>query len=72
MQKIIPDLRHVVEEVDRALFRLLEERARLVETLGSPVRVAVDDILARHEGRLDAEAIRRVARAVDEAFGAKS
>ncbi len=77
----VTDHRYQLLRLDRAIFELLDARARLVEEMagagsdepsraGAP-RVAADDILARHAGALGADRIRAIAAAIDGAFGAE-
>lgn len=63
-----PETRHQLRSLDRALLSLLDERARLLESVdaGDPGRAAaVDDMLRRHEGPFSAEGIAEVFEAID-------
>ena len=65
-----PDLRYQLKLLDASIFNLLDERARLMESMSERPQVAIDDILARHEGQLSAESQKELASAIDAAFGA--
>jgi hypothetical protein len=60
-----PCLRHQLNHLDRALLALLDERARLVADL--PQRAAIDDLLRRRSGPVDARAVRAFFESVDAA-----
>jgi hypothetical protein len=63
------NFRHQLNHLDRALLALLDERARLVSsaTVRSTTTAAVDDLLRRRDGPIEAQAVRRFFEAVDEA-----
>jgi chorismate mutase len=69
-------LRNQLLQLDRALLALLDERARLLRefapaSAGAPQRglraAALDDVLRRHTGGVDAERVRDFFAAVDRA-----
>lgn len=57
--------------LDRAIVRLLDERARLVRELGggSVPAVAVEDLLRRADGDFPAEAMREAFSAIERGCG---
>ena len=66
-----PDLSYQLDRIDASIFNLLDERARVVGELDGPTpSVAIGDILARHDGAMTADAMKAVAKAIDEAFKA--
>lgn len=65
---MIPDLKFQLHRLDQAVFSLLDERARLIQEMGTPAAVPLDDILSRHSGTLAAATIRKLATAIDEAY----
>ena len=64
-----PAIRHRLRELDRAILGLCEERARLCASLAveDPARrPALEDLLRRHQGRLDGAAVEGLLRAVEQ------
>lgn len=65
-----PALRHQLRHLDRALLQLIDERAALlcaVEPEDRGRTAAVEDMLRRHTGNLDASAVRDLFAAIDRA-----
>ena len=63
-----PATRHRLRELDRAILGLCEERARLCASLAaddSARKPALEDLLRRHQGRLDASAVEGLLCAVE-------
>ncbi len=61
------DLRYQLYRLDQAIFQLLDERAKLTAEIGTPPEIAVDDLLARHQGHLNAPELKTIADAIDQA-----
>lgn len=65
------NLRFQLNQLDRALLGLVEERARLAAQFDGPApRAAVDDLLRRHDGALAPHAVRALFASVDSACDA--
>jgi hypothetical protein len=69
-----PCSRHQLNELDRALLALLDERARLISasapSASAPpgaTTAALDDLLRRRDGPTGTDAVRRFFAAIDEA-----
>ena len=62
-----PCLRHQLNQLDRALLALLDERARLVSDVPSrdATSAAIDDLLRRREGPVEPAAVRAFFDAID-------
>lgn len=63
-----PATRHRLRDLDRAILGLCEERARLCASLAADDqarRPALEDLLRRHQGRLDADAVEGLMRAIE-------
>lgn len=67
-----PALRHQLAQLDRTLLALINERARLLETvpLDDPGRkAALNDLLRRHAGPFPAQAMETVFKEIDSGCG---
>ena len=62
------DYQYQIERIDKALFTLLDERARIASQTGSMPSLAIGDILARYDGLLEPASMRHIAEAIDAAF----
>tara|TARA_B100000029_G_scaffold395264_1_gene393020 strand:+ start:393 stop:620 length:228 start_codon:yes stop_codon:yes gene_type:complete len=62
------DYQYQLERIDKALFTLLDERARIAAEFGKVPSLAIGDILARYDGVLNPSSMRRIAEAIDAAF----
>tara|TARA_B100000579_G_C22728974_1_gene803218 strand:- start:636 stop:866 length:231 start_codon:yes stop_codon:yes gene_type:complete len=67
MTETATDLRYQLYRLDQAIFQLLDERAGLTVEIGAPPEIAVDDLLARHQGKLNAQELNTIADAIHKA-----